>query len=268
MTKALSHHENTCDYRHDGWQLTGHLQNLGITSAIDTLDKVFAINGEFVSRGPSNQVIRTRLGDTTLYIKRYQRAGASNLRRYFGRSRVNRESNNLKLFEQAGIKTPRLLAYGEEYRYGSFKRGAIITEGVADSINLHQLAHQQPDLLADRTLLRELLSQVARQARILHDRSFCHNDLDWRNILVRIDAETKKPEVFFFDCPSGSFWCWPIMEYRKIKDLAHLEKMARRHLPIRWRLWFYKQYSGKKKLDKKDRQQLRKVASYCDKKGW
>ncbi|HNL93004.1 MAG TPA: heptose kinase, partial [Pseudomonadales bacterium] len=66
----------------------------------------------------------------------------------------------------------------------------------------------------------------------------------------------------FFDCPGGRFWVWPFLEYRIIKDLAHLDKIARECIPLRWRLWFYKQYTGRKYLNKADRGRLQKIARY------
>ena len=106
---------------------------------------------------------------------------------------------------------------------------------------------------------------MAHFTQLLHVNGFAHNDLNWRNILVSYDAlSVTTPLVYFFDCPSGRFWQSPFLEYRIVKDLAHLDKVARNCLPLRWRLWFYKQYTGRSKLTSQDKRRLEKIAAYFE----
>jgi hypothetical protein len=73
---------------------------------------------------------------------------------------------------------------------------------------------------------------------------YAHNDLKWRNILVDNNGK-----VFLIDCPNGLLWIPPFLQYRIIKDLACLDKVAKYHLSRTQRLRFYQHYAQKTKLD-------------------
>jgi tRNA A-37 threonylcarbamoyl transferase component Bud32 len=91
----------------------------------------------------------------------------------------------------------------------------------------------------------------------MHGRRFAHSDLKWRNLLV--DAAGK---VFLIDCPSGGFWWPPFLEYRIVKDLACLDKVAKRQLSRTRRLRFYLDYTRKKKLDDADKRRIRNIVGF------
>lgn len=74
----------------------------------------------------------------------------------------------------------------------------------------------------------------------MHDGRFAHNDLNWRNILVRPDGD--QPRVWLFDCPNGRRWVWPFLGFRIAKDLTHLDKMGRRYLRASQRWRFFRHY--------------------------
>lgn len=234
-------------------KLASHLQNL---------DQAFALTGEQVSQDMKSSVLLCPLEGRNVYVKRYVKGGKF-WRRYLGRSRVRAEWENLQLFAQWGINTPSLLAYGEEYQRGHFERGALITEEVPHAQSLDQLGREGHALLSEPRAYRSLARIIARHTRTLHDQGFCHNDLDWRNVLV-VPAKNiaEAPQVLFFDCPGGRFWWIPFLEHRITKDLAHLDKLARQYLSLRQRLWFYHQYTGRKKLDVADKKRLKKIAGF------
>jgi tRNA A-37 threonylcarbamoyl transferase component Bud32 len=230
-----------------------------VRQCFESLDSVFRLEGKHLTRDLKSEVIYCEIGGRGFYIKRYRQAGKS-LRRWLGRSRVRTEWENLQFFRRLGIATPDLLAYGEEKHRGIFRRGALVTRalGVKD---LQALSREQSPLLHRRNSFRQLASLIADHVRKMHDSRFAHNDLDWRNILV---AERPALRIYFFDCPCGSRWHWPFLGYRKMKDLAHLDKLARETLPASWRLWFYHQYTGRKRLTARDKKILRQVIHYYE----
>jgi hypothetical protein len=75
-----------------------------------------------------------------------RRSWQSLLRNWFGlRSRllkppVQKEWENLLAFQGWGIPTARLVAYGLERHGGRFVRGALITEELADTVDMAQMA--------------------------------------------------------------------------------------------------------------------------------
>ncbi|THF63145.1 heptose kinase [Pseudothauera nasutitermitis] len=224
-------------------------------AAFATLDAVFALEGEPVASDPLSRVLRVTVGGRRYYVKRYHRAAKNPLRRWFGRSRAQAEWENLQHFAAWGIPTATLVGWGLERRHGAFHRGALITAEIPDSTNLETLAAHSPGLLHDRETFERISRQAARIARALHAHGFTHNDLHWRNLLYRQDSG----EVFLIDCPTGRFWYGPFLRYRIAKDLASLDKTARRILRRTQRLRFYLHYAGHARLDAADKAAIRRI---------
>ena len=63
------------------------------------------------------------------------------------------------------------------------------------------------------------------------------------------------------DCPTGAFWRGPLLEHRKNKDLACLDKLGRLHLSRTQRLRFYLMYVGKPRLEAAEGRRLDSGAS-------
>jgi hypothetical protein len=221
-----------------------------------SLDAVFALQGERITKDPLSEVIRLELGGVRYYVKRYWGAGKG-LRRYLGRPRVKAEWQNLKCFAKWGIPTAQIVAYGLERKIGAFVRGALITRDLQGTEDLALLAQQADVRLSDPHWVDGISRQLARATRTLHDHHFTHNDLKWRNLLVNESAD-----LFLIDCPSGSFWWGPALSYRIIKDLACLDKVAKLQLSRTQRLRFYLQYRGRQRLNESDKKRLLKIVKF------
>lgn len=246
------------------WHVSDTVRDNALAHCLGSIESCFALKGKPVSSDPRSTVSFHTVNGQSFYVKRYTASGKY-LRKYFGRSRVRAEWENLQFFQSLGIAALDILAYGEEYRDGRFVRGALVTATLENAIDLEKLAKDKSRNFFDRQYFRSVAKQVAEYTRVMHKARFAHNDLDWRNILVA-DAGEKSDSsgaiVHFFDCPGGRRWCWPFLEYRIIKDLAHLDKIACQCLPLRWRIWFYYQYVGRNKLTKKDRERLKNIRVY------
>ena len=226
--------------------------------AFESLDAVFALQGEQITSDPVSEVLRVRVGARRYYVKRYTSAGKG-LRRFIGRSRIEGEWRNLLYFRAWGLPVATVVGYGMERRGGFFQRGAMITEELPDTTDLSQLATGNDPRLQDRKWVSHVLQQVALATREMHQHRFAHNDLKWRNILVDNQPFSN---IYLIDCPGGTFWWGPFLEYRKIKDLACLDKFAKLQLSRTQRLRFYLIYSGQARLGRRDRKRLRKVVLY------
>lgn len=223
-----------------------------------SLDAVFALQGEHLTRDPLSEVIRIECEGVRYYVKRYWGAGKG-LRRWIGRPRVKAEWQNLKHFAGWGIPTAPIMAYGLERRGGAFARGALITRELEHTEDLALLAQRGDPRLQDAAWVDRVSRQLARATRTLHDHHFTHNDLKWRNLLVNPQAE-----LFFIDCPSGSFWWGPLLRYRIVKDLACLDKVASKVLSRTQRLRFYLQYCGAERLSAADKRQVAKIVRFFE----
>ena len=238
------------------WILDQQYQALSADFA--SLDAVFALQGERLTKDPLSEVIRIERGGVRYYVKRYWGAGKG-LRRYIGRPRVKAEWQNLKSFAKWGVPTASIVAYGLERKLGSFVRGALITRELDQTEDLALLAKRDDQRLRDKGWVEGVSRQLARATRTLHEHHFTHNDLKWRNLLVN-----ERAELFFIDCPTGSFWWGPLLRYRIVKDLACLDKVAKYKLSRSQRLRFYLQYRGRERLNTSDKQHIRQIVGFFE----
>ncbi|WP_277373663.1 lipopolysaccharide kinase InaA family protein [Pseudomonas sp. AA-38] len=235
-----------------------NVHDSSLLEAFGSLEAVFALQGERLTMDPLSEVIRIELQGIRYYVKRYWGAGKG-LRRYLGRPRVKAEWQNLKLFAKWGIPTAPIVAYGLERNAGAFVRGALVTRELENTLDLAEIAKRQDERLANREWVLRVSQQLADGTRTLHDHHFTHNDLKWRNLLVN-----DNDELFFIDCPTGSFWWGPLLRYRIVKDLACLDKVAKYHLSRTQRLRFYLQYRGRRRLSEGDKRRVRQILKFFE----
>lgn len=238
------------------WRLATDYQML--QADFGSLEKVFALQGERITYDPISELIRVNRQGVDYYVKRYRNAGKG-LRRYAARPRVKAEWQNLKRFAKWGIPTAEVIAHGLERKAGAFVRGAMITREIPNSRDLADLADNGSRLLQDRAWVQQVSVQIAHATRTMHQHSFTHNDLKWRNLLVDQQAN-----VYLIDCPAGTFWWGPMLRYRIIKDLACLDKVAKYHLSNTQRLRFYLQYCQRTGLNTQDKQQIGNIVRFFE----
>lgn len=222
------------------------------------IESVFTLQGKVITQDGISSVHKVWVGDRFYYVKRYTGAG-KNLRRYVGRSRIQAEWENLLTFQAWGIPTAPVVAFGSERHGGAFMRGALITEELSGTRDLADLARSADARLHDSAWVAHVSRQIAFATRMMHEQGFTHNDLKWRNILV---DERARAKVHMIDCPAGTFWWGPMLQYRIIKDLACLDKLGKRHLRQTQRMAFFKVYLGKTTLDAADKKRIRAIVSF------
>jgi len=220
-----------------------------------SLEKVFSLSGTPVAKDKKSVVFKISAGTNTFYVKRYRRTKGKHV--WFRFSRMNKEAENQLLFKQLKIPAAEIVAYGEEHIFNKIARGALITLAVENAVDLATTAQENPRLMQNRRWARQVIKQVARIARTLHDYRFCHNDLKWRNILVTQDEEN--PQVYLIDCPVGQRWPAFLLPRRIIKDLACLDKVAKYQLSRTQRLFFFKEYTQRKRLIAADKTMIREI---------
>ena len=228
------------------------------------IDGVFALQGELVSSDPLSSVLRVECTGAHYYVKRYQGNGTDwkrSLRQWQFRPRIKKEWENLQAFQSWGIPTARLVAYGLERHCGRFWRGALVTSEIQGATDLAKMARNNDARLHDRAWVTSVARQIARVTRIMHGHGFAHNDLKWRNVLV---TDQVPPRVFLIDCPSGNYWWRPFLNYRIIKDLACLDKVAKYQLSRVQRLRFFLEYREHQRLDADDKRLMRKILSFFE----
>ncbi|PAU60810.1 heptose kinase [Pseudomonas sp. PIC25] len=239
-----------------GWNLDPAYA--GLAKDFGSLDAVFALTGERLTKDPLSEVIRIERDGVRYYVKRYWGAGKG-LRRYLGRPRVKAEWQNLQCFRKWGVPTAPIVAWGLERKLGAFVRGALITRELGGTEDLALLAKRRDPRLAEPRWVDGISRQLARATRTLHDHHFAHNDLKWRNLLVNEEGE-----LFLIDCPTGAFWRGPLLHHRVIKDLACLDKVAKYQLSRTQRLRFYLQYRGRERLSVCDKRRIARILAFFE----
>lgn len=249
------------------WYLNPRYATGATAEAFARLESVFSLNGDLVADDSLCHVLRVTVGGQRYYVKRYVGSGKNLRRRWFGlrpwlgAPRVRSEWRNLLAFRSWGIPTATLVAYGLERRAGAFVRGALITAEIPDTMDLDRIAQDDDSRLHDRHWVAAVSRQLAAIARTLHAAGFAHNDLKWRNLLVDSQAV---PTVSLIDCPSGAFYRGAVLDYRMIKDLACLDKVAKHHLSRSQRLRFYLDYVQRQRPSDEDRKRIARIVGFFD----
>lgn len=241
----------------DSWLVLEGSKAAAFTRGVASLDDALQPIGEQVSGGEDStcRVFRREIGGDVFFIKNYQ-ANEFQWRNFLGYSKVHTEWRNLLFFRSLGLHIPEPIAFGERRKGFVFKAGVLVSAEIPGAVDLAWLVEQRPELFANREWFASLCSALGEPLRRLHDTGFAHNDLNWRNVLLTLEPSLK---VYFFDCPTGRRWPAPFRQFRIRKDLAHLDKMGRRHLSRSQRLRFYLGYSGRARLNSQDKALIRKV---------
>jgi tRNA A-37 threonylcarbamoyl transferase component Bud32 len=227
---------------------------------LHSIDQVFSLKADLIARSPISWVMCIDADGSRYYVKCYTRSGKY-LRRFIGRSRLRAEYDNLLFFAACGIPTAPIVAFGVERKFGIFKRGYLITDEIQHTQDLAELAATNDPRLHNRHWVRCVSKQIASYTATLHRHGFIHNDLKWRNILVQ---DTTEPKVYFIDCPVGKRRFGVLRKRGIIKDLACLDKVACKQLPRSDRLFFYKEYTGKRRIDLRDKAFIKRVVHFFD----
>ncbi|MET4821642.1 lipopolysaccharide kinase InaA family protein [Endozoicomonas lisbonensis] len=226
------------------WTITPEYQTGNRLKAFASIDHVFNLRGKQINDDKLSSVHRVEIDGVGYYVKRYIKAGKG-IRRYLGRSRIRAEWENMLFFHELGVPAAKVVAYGEEKKFGVMTRGVLITEEVKNSKDLKTMVNESSPKLSDRAWMKQVINQVATIARKLHDKKFVHIDFKWRNILV---TQTDHPEVFLIDCPSGTIVSALLFERGRVKDLACLDKVAKTILSSTDRLSFFFRYCNLKNI--------------------
>lgn len=163
--------------------------------------EVVGSGGDVVSSAEGLLVRKRTLGGRPVYGKLYFSVSRLDRYRWIGRrSRARCEWEAALAFQRLGLRTPRLLAYGEHASLLTFKWGALLMDAVEDSVDLREFFGKSPKDDPRRLNAMEQLGQITAR---LHDNRFFHHTLKFRNLLIQPDRTGC--DLWLIDCPAGSF---------------------------------------------------------------
>jgi hypothetical protein len=126
-------------------------------------------------------------GGKKIFIKRNSNRGLGfTVKYFFIPARVFRAALAASRVEEAGIRTPRVLAAGEKRRAHILLAGYIITDAVTDAYDLMRYVITRPDAPEG---MPALIRDAARIAAALHDHGIYHGDLKLVNLYRTSDHE-------------------------------------------------------------------------------
>ena len=241
-------------------------------SGITSIEEVFSFNSAENLTKSNLAKFRSRLqfeidsekgaSSTTVFLKRYDRPPVLfQLRNWLSchnrGSAAIREleaSNQLRI---AGINTPKVISYGEQWGTLFEKRSFIITEKIADAESLERKLpayFDGPDTIENLKMRRNFIIQSAGFIKKFHETNYRHRDLYLSHIFYSDNGK------FYLIDLARVFR--PIILGRRfqIKDIAQVYYSAPgKHFSKTDRLRFYMAYAGQSKLTKKDKAFIRKV---------
>jgi len=199
---------------------------------------------------------------TTVFMKRYDRPPVLvQLRNWL--SQHNRKSCALCELEAvnklaaAGINTPKVISYGEQWGTLLEKRSFIITEKIPDAESLERKlpdCFNVPATTENLMLRRNFIVQSAVFIKKFHETNYRHRDLYLSHIFY---SDTGK---FYLIDLARVFGPIVLRRRFQIKDIAQVYYSAPgKHFSKTDRLRFYMAYAGQRKLTKKDKIFIRKV---------
>ena len=200
----------------------------------------------------------------TLFLKRYDRPSILvQLRNWL--SHRSRKSCSLIEFEQinelaaAGINTPKIVSYGQQWGIFFEKRSFIITEKIPNAESLERKLPSfftGPATTEDLKLRRDFIARLAGFVKKLHETNFRHRDLYLSHIFY--DDKGKFHLIDLARVFKPIVW----HQRFRIKDIAQLYYSApAKYFSNTARLCFYLGYTGRDKLTGKDKIFIRKVVN-------
>ncbi len=153
-----------------------------------------------------------------------------------------REFYNLLKLRERGIPAVRPLVAAENRIFGFLERQLLITERIADSDSLFDLAVQEK---LDQDQLFSINRRLGNLVGRMHNAGFFHGDLFMRNILVGINGS--EPSFHFIDCHQGRWTRLPGRAFAY--DLGCYEKWAATLFDEKTRGHFFAGYLESRPVD-------------------
>lgn len=239
-------------------------RKLGLTS----LDDVFSFNSGKDPGGSSVPQYRNRLQfeicnpSKTLFLKRYDGPGMlTQIKNWFWhnsyKSMMSFDLDPTKDLAWAGIRTPKTIAYGEQWGIFFEKRSFIITEEIPNAQSLEQ---KLPDCFLGRSTSdnlkrqRQFIIRLSQFAKKFHDTSYRHRDFYLAHIFYSDDG------AFYLIDLQRAFKPRFLAERFRIKDIAQLYYSAPGRTFSRTdRMRFYRSYQARKSLNRSDKIIIKKI---------
>lgn len=148
----------------------------------DAFEQVMRLEGKIFRDVPGRKTIQVELGGQSLFVKQHFGVGWGEVFKNLSSLRLPvfgaaTEWQAIQRFGEVGIPTTPAVAYGERGLNPVTRQSFLMTQDLGDIVSLEDFcrdwARQPPTL----KLKRQLLAEVARITRLLHEHGMNHRDL-------------------------------------------------------------------------------------------
>ena len=202
---------------------------------------------DIVKDSRTTTVGRAAFGALDLFVKRYNYQGAAYaIKDLFRSSRAKRGWQSANNCHMRGIDVALPVAYLERRRWRVLRESYVVTAAVPGEELSRLLARRGGNI----HLKRELIGQLARRLRWIHDRGLAPRDLKGANLI----AEERDPGRYKFSIVDFDGIASAPMSWRaRARNLARLVRATAANVPITAtdRLRFVKNYLGPGKFPRR-----------------
>lgn len=202
----------------------------------------------FHGRSPCKRLSISSLNSENLVVKDYWHGG------FFGKMlrdifwQEQRPLNELSIYETArerGINTIETMAIVKNRMMGPFFKCKLISREIVDSVDLMELLL---DFDGKYTLVqkRQIINEVARAVRKMHDAGIYHGDLHLKNILLQC-KDNNEFNVFIIDLDKSEQFK-EIDFHRRISNIKRLDRSLEKYIRNNREM-----YHGGNSITKRDR---------------
>ncbi len=184
-----------------------------------SFESMMRLTGENFRDQPGRQTLRVKLGDNNYFIKKHTGVGWREIFKNLLQLKkpvlgARNERLAIEKLDKIGIAVPKVIAYGEQGSNPARRRSFVLLQELAPVISLEQLAERWRATPPSPVFKRQLIKEVARIARLMHENGVNHRDFYICHFLLDISAANEKQPTLY------------------LIDLHRAE--IRQHLPERW----------------------------------
>lgn len=202
-------------------------ESLSRLFAGDAFEQVMRLDGRIFRNVPGRKTIQVELGGQSLFVKQHFGVGWGEVLKNLSSLKLPvfsaaTEWQAIQRFGEIGIPTTPAVAYGERGLNPVGRRSFLVTQDLGDIVSLEDFCRDWADEPPPPGLKRQLLVEVARITRLLHEHGMNHRDLYLCHYcLDRKLMEQGKVRIYLIDLHRVGIRP-RIAETARLKDLAAL----------------------------------------------
>lgn len=192
-----------------------------------SFNEMMNLSGESFRDQPGRQTLRVKLDENYYFIKKHTGVGWHEIIKNLLQLKkpvlgARNEYHTIEKLSKLGVAVPSVIAYGEQGSNPARQRSYILLQELAPMVSLEQLAERWHAAPPSPVFKRQLIKEVARIARVMHENGINHRDFYLCHFLLDIsNSKMTQPTLYLIDLHRAEIRTH-LPERWLIKDLAGL----------------------------------------------